>query len=49
MLHGIAMGRRARRGAKVHAQKRDARGVCKAVVQTRGAKRGFAMGKVARK
>ena len=40
------MGRGARRGAKVHAQKRDARGVCKAMVQTRGAQMGFAMGEL---
>ena len=49
MLHGIAIGRGARRGAAVDAQRRGARGGCKAVVQMRGAMRGFAMGRVARK
>ena len=43
MLHGITMGRRARRGAKVDAQRRGPNWGCKTVVQKRGAKRGFAM------
>ena len=49
MQHGIAIGRGARRGAEVDAQRRGAREGCKAVLQKRGALRGFAMGKVARK
>ena len=45
----VAMGSGARRGAEMDAQRRGARGGCKAVLQKRGALRGFAVGGVATK
>ena len=49
MQHGIAIGRGARRGAKRDAQRRDARGGCKKVLQKWGFMAVFAIGRVARK
>ena len=48
MQHGIAIGRGARRGAKVDAQRRGPKGDCKAVLQKWGAPKGFAMEGVGR-
>ena len=49
MSHGVAIGRGARRGAKMDASTRGAKGDCKTVLQKWGAMRGFAMGVVATK
>ena len=49
MQCGVAIERGARRGAKMDASTRGAKGDCKTVLQKRGAMRGFAMGVVATK
>ena len=46
---GIAIGRGAKRGARMGAKKRGAKGSCKTLMQKWGATRGFAMGVVATK
>ena len=49
MQRGVAIGRGAKRGVKMGAKKRGARGGCKMVLQMWGAVRGFAMGVFVRK
>ena len=49
MQRGVAIGKGARRGAKMDASMRGAKADCKTVLQKRGAMRGFAMGGVATK